>query len=279
MRRINLIAVAIFTALMIWVFRIDDEQTAKIQGAVLTVFSPFFKIAPQHTGRDSESLDPAVLAKENAEMRAELDRLTVLSQNFARISEENERFRKMLDYREQFAFSLIPARVLRRTSSNWWNSVVINKGANHGIGPDYPVLTPEGLVGKTAQVGDDTCVVILLTDERCRVASRIQGTSEQGIVMGQRGGLQTAPDLMMRFLSKGTTVEPGRKVFSSGAGKVFPPGILLGTVKSFRDLEIYGEASLVPEVDFSDLSDVFVVEMEGRASEEEDSATAQPVDE
>ena len=86
-------------------------------------------------------------------------------------------------------------------------------------------------------------------------------TSEQGIVMGQRGGLETAPDLLMRFLSKGASVEPGRKVFSSGTGKVFPPGILLGTVKSFRELEIYGEATLIPEVDFGELVDVFVVEM------------------
>jgi len=102
-------------------------------------------------------------------------------------------------------------------------------------------------------------VVILLTDEQCRVAARIEGTPEQGILMGRRGGFETRPDLVLRFLSKDARLQRGMVAYSSGVGGLFPVGIPLGKVKEFHSQEIYGEALIEPAVDFGSLTDVFVV--------------------
>jgi rod shape-determining protein MreC len=122
-----------------------------------------------------------------------------------------------------------------------------------------PVVTDEGLVGKTTTVSNTISIVLLVTDENCKVAASVEGTREQGIVSGERvaGGL--TPLLDLNFLSKQANLQPGQKAYTSGVGGVFPSGLLIGTVKSFRVRELDGQAQLTPAVDLSHLEDVFVV--------------------
>ena len=122
-----------------------------------------------------------------------------------------------------------------------------------------PVVTEVGLVGKTTTVSDTISVVLLISDENCRVAASVEGSREQGIVAGERvtGGL--TPLLDLNFLSKQADLKPGQKVYTSGVGGVFPSGLLIGAVKSFRARELDGQAQLTPAVELSHLEDVFVV--------------------
>jgi rod shape-determining protein MreC len=91
------------------------------------------------------------------------------------------------------------------------------------------------------------------------VAASVEGTREQGIIAGERvvGGL--TPLLNLNFLSKQANLQPGQKALTSGVGGVFPPGLLIGVVKSFHARELDGQAQLNPAVDLSQLEDVFVV--------------------
>src|SRR5512132_3901098 len=121
------------------------------------------------------------------------------------------------------------------------------------------MVTYVGLVEKPKTVGDTISVVLLISDESCRIASSVEGSREQGIVSGERvtGGL--TPLLDLNFLSKQADLKPGQKVYTSGVGGVFPSGLLIAAVKSFRVRELDGQAQLTPAVDLSHLEDVFVV--------------------
>jgi rod shape-determining protein MreC len=68
-----------------------------------------------------------------------------------------------------------------------------------------------------------------------------------------------SPFLDLNFLTKQADLKPGQKVYTSGVGGVFPSGLLIGVVKSFRVRELDGQAQLIPAVDLSHLEDVFVV--------------------
>ncbi len=121
------------------------------------------------------------------------------------------------------------------------------------------VVTEEGLVGKTTTVSESISIVLLVSDENCRVAATVEGTREQGIVSGERvAGAQT-PLLDLNFLSKQANLQPGQKAYTSGVGGVFPSGLLIGTVQDFKVRELDGQARLIPAVDLSKLEDVFVV--------------------
>jgi rod shape-determining protein MreC len=122
-----------------------------------------------------------------------------------------------------------------------------------------PVATDEGLIGKITTVSDSLSVVLLISDENCRVAAKVEGSREQGIVSGERVTTGLTPLLNLNFLSKQADLKPGQKVYTSGVGGVFPSGLLIGSVKTFRLRELDGQAQLTPAVDLSHLEDVFVV--------------------
>ena len=136
----------------------------------------------------------------------------------------------------------MPAEIVTRDSSTWWRTVTINRGKIDQIEPDMPVVTDEGLVGKTTTVADNISIVLLVSDENCRVACSVEGTREQGIVSGERVTGSVSPLLDLNFLSKQADLRTGAKVYTSGVGGVFPSGLLVGTVQSFKVRELDGQA-------------------------------------
>ena len=192
-------------------------------------------------------------------MRVENRSLKATNEALRDVEHEVNRLRQALKYRERSEFKLVPAEIISRDSSTWWRTVTINRGEEDGLAPEMPVLTDEGLVGKTTTVSENISVVLLVSDENCRVAASIEGTREQGIVTGERVAGSMTPLLDLNYLSKQAQLRPGQKVYTSGVGGVFPSGLLVGTVRSFQGRALDSQAKLAPVVDLARLEDVFVV--------------------
>ena len=185
--------------------------------------------------------------------------LSATNQTLRGLEAENNRLRSALGYRRRAVFQLMPSQITVRDASTWFNSVKIDRGRAQLIEPDMPVLTEEGLVGKTQVVSDHATSVLLISDENCKVAATVEGMREQGIVRGERTSHSGAPVISLNYLSKQANLKPGQKVYTSGIGGVFPSGVLVGTVKEFKVRELDGYATLIPAVDLTTIQDVFVV--------------------
>ncbi|MFZ4768133.1 MAG: rod shape-determining protein MreC, partial [Roseimicrobium sp.] len=237
MNKLNIIWFLLFIAAVVLVFTLKTPQTRAVQTWVMAALSPFIRAGAEAEQQVADltagPLDVPALQRESERRQQELEKLRIVAQKYDKVLEENNKFRSMLGYRQQIAFKMTAARVLRRSASNWWNTLIIDKGALDGITTDSPVITDIGLVGKTGKVTPSTAEVVLLTDEECRVAARIEGTQAKGILTGERGGFEVRPDLRLRFLDRTMKVNPGAKVYSSGDGGVFPADLLLGKVKGF----------------------------------------------
>ena len=138
------------------------------------------------------------------------------------------------NYRERSVFKLVPAEIVTRDSSTWWRTVTINRGKEDGIESDMPVVTDEGLVGKTTTVSANISVVLL---SRMKIAGsrprwKERASRESFRANGSRGAV--TPLLDLNFLSKQANLKPGQKAYTSGVGGVFPSGLLIGTVQSFQ---------------------------------------------
>jgi len=263
MSRTSIIALLIFGAILGYFLSFGADTTRKFQANIYQMLSPFFstgssvqkQITSVRTGL--KSLED--LEKENAALNVDNRQLRATNQALRDVEHEVNRLRHALNYRERSVFKLIPAEIVTRDASTWWHTVTINRGKEDHIEPDMPVVTDEGLVGKTTTVSNTISVVLLTTDENCKVAASVEGSREQGIVSGERvsGGL--APLIDLNFLTKQANLQPGQKTYTSGVGGVFPSGLLLGTVKTFKVRELDGQAKLAPAVDLSHLEDVFVV--------------------
>ena len=79
---------------------------------------------------------------------------------------------------------MIPADVVSRNISGWWNTVRIGKGARKGIEEGRAVISPDGLVGKTTEVSPFTTEVLLLSDPACRVSAKIKRVDAFGQLAG-----------------------------------------------------------------------------------------------
>jgi rod shape-determining protein MreC len=262
-RRLIIPSVLIFAILTGLVLFLSPHNMRRVQAGFLGIISPFLKTGStmEKKYRDFreglKSLEQ--LESENQRLMIANKELSATNQTLRGLEAENNRLRGSLDYKERAVFKLMPARIVARDASTWYNKVVIDRGSADGIKDDQPVLTDLGLVGKTAVVDTHTSTVVLISDETCRVAAKVEGTQEQGIIRGERISSGSTPSIGLNFLSKQAKIQPGANIYTSGVGGVFPSGVLVGQVKEFVTRELDGHATVVPAVDLTTLEDVFVV--------------------
>jgi rod shape-determining protein MreC len=290
MSRLNIILLIVFIAALITITLFSPQTVARIQNGAMTVFSPFMRASNQlESGVETvgtESFSPAQLREMVDELERERNRLKLEVIQLDEIVRENNQLRRALQYVEKAPLSVVAARVISRKPSTWYNTMIIDKGKAHGIEVDNPVIVPvgedAGLVGKVSEVvGDNSAIILLLTDEMCQVSAKLQNSQEQGILNGQRGALRTMPNLRLRYLSREAEVAPGRKVVSSGVGGLFPPELVLGEVFSVEIGALDAEVTVNPSVNFEELIDIFVVlpvrDPEDEADMQSESGDVDPI--
>lgn len=263
--RNNIIAVSAFVVALIAlvVFTSKPQNVRRLQSGFLGLITPFLK--------SGSALDRKVTAfregmKSLNQLEVEVKQLRTLNselsatnQTLRGLEAENNRLRNALGYRERAVFQLMPARIIARDPTTWYHTVTIDRGSAQMIEIDMPVVTEEGLVGKTTIVDKNSSVVVLISDERCKVAATVEGTREQGIVSGERSSSNVVPRIALNFLTKQAQIQSGMKVLTSGVGGVFPAGITIGAVDKFQKLDLDAAATVVPAVNLTTLQDVFVV--------------------
>ena len=204
--------------------------------------------------------DNKSLREQNEEMRKKIAAQEAEIHRLKEHQMENERLKMFLNYKEEKAnnYQLELAQVIGRDPSNWYETIVINKGTNHGIRLNMPVVTHQGLVGRIINVTANTAEVLLILDREGAVGGRI---FETRITPGVVQGLANSEFLQMVHLPHDTPVEPGQTVVTSGLGGVFPKGIRIGTVVEVKpDANGLMKAAVIePFVDFSRLEEVFVI--------------------
>ena len=265
MNKLNIALVVAILAVAIYFSTISPSAMQAMQSGFMSMLAPFLRTGSAmqenlgSVGRRLQTLDELEvenkkLLVENRELRAENNLLNELET-------ENSRLRMALDFRERSSFKLMPARIISRNASTWWNTLRINRGFEDGVEADMPVVTELGVVGKTTTVSKNEAIVVLVTDETCRIGCKIDGTREQGIISGLRIQEKAAEGLLqMNFLSKNAKIEPGQQVLTAGvAHGAFPPGLVIGRVKEFRLRALDGQAVVEPAVQLDSIEDVCVL--------------------
>ena len=176
---------------------------------------------------------------------------------------ENKKLRKALGFERVNPYSLIPATVLSRNISGWWNTIRIEPGANKGISPDCAVVSPDGLVGKIYQVNKSSCEVLLLSDPTFRVAARLTDYEVFGIVRGMGNSLNGQPLVRMEFINKNINIKIGDEVTTSGFMQddhFFPSGVHIGYIEKVYEDEsgLFQHAEIIPRATSGILDFLFI---------------------
>jgi len=214
-----------------------------------TVYYPFTRI-------DIFLTDVAHAKRNNIRMNQRLIQVSMQAAQFTEDHYENVRLRRMLNFDLQIPYRLVPAEVIGLKPGLMAKSIEINTGSEKGINVNMPVVTADGIIGKTIAVTNNAAVVQLLIDHNCKVSVIDQNSRAMGIVRWQGGKFLKMGDVPIE-----SQVAIGDTIISSGLGKIFPPGLIVGTVIFSEDVEgtMFKDVDVKPSVDFGSLEEVFVV--------------------
>lgn len=227
-----------------------------------SALSPFQKGASAVTGFFTSTWkfigDIRNVYKDNQELRAELDKHVGDRLRMLEIEQENRLLRNLLQFQESVEHEMLPAQVIGRNPSGWFSTLTIDKGSQHGLQVDMPVVTNQGLVGKIIDVLPGHAKVQLLISPSSGISAIVQRTRDNGVLVGL-----TSPRGYTRItrLNQYADIREGDVIISSPLTGIYPKGLIIGRVVEVYDDQASLERSALvrPEVDFERLEQVLII--------------------
>jgi rod shape-determining protein MreC len=251
--------------------RADEQpESQPLQKALLELSGPFQKGITRGIGFFEGVWERYLffvhLEEENRLLREIIEEMKQERIQLLEFRGENSRLRSLLGFKQDFQKPLLPAEVIGKDLSGWFQTVVIDRGRRDGIEEGMAVVSVQGIVGQIMESSKSFARVLLITDPNSAVAALVQRTRARGIVEGN--GRQLC---RLEYLHRSEEIEPGDLVLASGLDGVYPKGVLIGTVlkTETKDPELFQRVEIKPSVDFRRLEDVMVL-CEKRNLEETD---------
>jgi rod shape-determining protein MreC len=194
--------------------------------------------------------------EDNRQLRRDLDVLQRQNNDLRESAVAAQRLGSLLEFKEQFVPHTVAARVVGRDSTNWYSSVILNKGDRDGIRPEMGVMTSAGIVGRVVKTGPFSSIVLLVTDPHNAITGIIQRSRDEGIVEGTFQGRAR-----IKYLPLLASIRVGDIVVTSGLTGGFPRGIAIGTVLTMQkeEGELFQSAEIAPQADLSKLEEVLII--------------------
>jgi rod shape-determining protein MreC len=198
------------------------DALAPVRSAAATVLSP---VRDAFAGLTSYG----ALEDENSELRARIAELEGQIDRDEGAERELAEALSLLDARFSAELPTVAARVVSSPISNFEQTIELDRGSDHGMAVDMPVLSGAGLVGRIASVSGTRSTVRLITDAESSVGVRLVRSGEVAVAEGE------GPNRLMSlsFVDPSADVGVLELVVTSGLdNSVFPPGIPVGRVAS-----------------------------------------------
>ena len=203
------------------------------------------------------------LVAENESLQAQVDELNAKISNMELKLDELDELQKLYELDQSYYdYDTTGARIIGKSTSNWFNTFTIDKGSKDGIKINMNVIADGGLVGIVSSVGDSYAVVRSIIDDTSNVSATISSTEDNCIVSGSLENM-TASNLInfSNLDDSEDKVAIGDIVVTSNISDKYVPGLLIGYVsevnKDENDLSKSG--TITPVVDFKHLSEVLVI--------------------
>ncbi|MDG1281716.1 MAG: rod shape-determining protein MreC [Pseudorhodobacter sp.] len=229
---VGVLVIALLGVFLMW--RIDSPRVERFRTALVDTVVPNMDWAlvpvTKAIGMVENFQAYARIYEQNQELRRELQQMKAWKEAALQLEQKNARLMDLNQVRLDPKLTHVTGVVLADSGSPFRQSVLLNVGARDGLRDGWATMDGIGLVGRISGVGDRTARVILLTDSNSRIPVTVQPSGQRGLISGDN-----TPAPLLEFLEKPDLVRPGDQVITSGDGKVFPAGLLVGTVAQSND--------------------------------------------
>lgn len=201
------------------------------------------------------------LEAENAALKEQLASMEDAARKADATERENTRLRNQLTFRETHeTYDEVDAYIIGWSSTDWSNTITINRGSDAGIAENMVAITDVGeVVGLVTQVGTNFAVVKTVLDSTLEISATISTSGHNGMVSG--GYIEgNEKFLQMDYLPSSSIIRNKDQVVTSGS-TVYPRGLILGYVvdAGFRETGVAKYAVLEPAADISSLEQIFLI--------------------
>lgn len=193
------------------------------------VQSPVTSISSGVTGYFTSIANLRSAQDENTQLRKEMEELRLEVESAKGLTEENQRLKSLLEFKEQSKLDVLPARIIGRDPSVWFDSSIVNRGSLDGVKLNMPVVANGALVGRITAVGPLTAQVDLITRDKSGLGAVI-GEIGTSTALGVISGTSKRDLLEMKYVAGSTDVQIGQPVFTTGQDGIYPPGIKVGEI-------------------------------------------------
>ena len=157
------------------------------------------------------------------------------------------------------SFRFIPASLIKNSYSSTNNSLLLDKGEQDGIKEDFGVISSKGLIGIIDKTSNNYSRVVSILSTKSRINAQLKKTDHFGTLEWDGN----SPELVQLMdVPKIAPVQVGDTIITGGRSTIFPKGILIGTVTSFKlDIaEDFYEINLKLFNDMTNIGHVYIIE-------------------
>ena len=215
--------------------------------------------------------DYEALQAENEELKARIAAMEEEVRQSQGANAENDRLRTLLELKRSHTdYKLLDASIISWGSSNWSSTFDLDKGSFSGVEVGDCVITSNGfVVGVVTETGLYSCSVRTLIDPRAAMGATVHSNGLTAVAEGDFS-LLAGGQLKLTYVFENSVLELGDTVLTSGAGGVYPAGLVIGKISGIASDEGgYGQYGIVtPSAELESLSQVFLILDYGEAQHE-----------
>ncbi len=128
-------------------------------------------------------------------------------------------------------YEIVPATICSNSTRLRNNHLTLCQGTDHGIIPGLGVITDDGLVGIVKNVSSRFAQVLSLLNSQTRISAMVENKNYFGNLVWR--GFD--PRIMhLEAIPKHVDISTEDKIVTSGFSTMFPKGIEIGKIKSFK---------------------------------------------
>jgi rod shape-determining protein MreC len=232
---------SMFQVMVIEIVGFGQSKTMSVKESITSFFDHYIFIV--NTSKVNKKLVHKVHKLENKIFQYE------------EVKKENGRLKQLLQFGKELKREEVLAQIISWDSNNAY-VFKINKGSNHGIKEQSPVITLNGLVGYVYRVTPNYSDVLTIQEQNNRVDAIVTRTRSHGIVEGTSN-----ETCRMKYVVRTEEVREGDQIITAGLGNIYPKGIKVGVISNVEK-ETYGITQYIevtPSVDFHRLEEVVIL--------------------
>lgn len=160
-------------------------------------------------------------------------------------------------------YKFTPARVLKNSYSLSNNVLLLNKGKQDSIKQDFGVITSKGILGIVDKTSKNYATVLSILNTNLKISAQLKNTNHFGSLIWDT---KSPNRVQLTEISKIAPLKKGDTIITSGRSIIFPKGIRVGTVESYKldDAENFYTIDIKLFNDMTNIEHVYIIENNDR---------------